>query len=157
MRRWAALVLEALVWWALCLGVWLVSLSAVSTQELVVATLVSLPCGVLAVAGRLATRHAWHLRPEWLLPVLVLPAAIVCDTVEVLASAVRRRPGRFVRLAVGSGAGRGAGPEGRRALATFWVSVTPGSFVTDIDPDSGEALVHVLAERGPRMERIATR
>jgi multisubunit Na+/H+ antiporter MnhE subunit len=141
----------------MCLGVWLITLSAVSMEDLVVATLVSFPCGVLAVVGRVATRHTWGLRPVWLVPLLTLPIAIVSDTFQVLSSAVLRRPGRFDSIAVGGGVGDGARAQGRRAIASFWVTVTPGSLVADIDPGTGEALIHVLAERGPRMQRLATR
>ena len=52
MAVWLARILEVVFWWAACLGVWLVSLSAVSGQDLLVSVLVSLPCGVIAVAGR---------------------------------------------------------------------------------------------------------
>ena len=145
------------MWCGLCLGIWLITLSAVSTQELVVAVLVSLPCGVLAVAGRVATQRAWHLRPAWLVPIVVLPVAIVSDTVQVLGSAVLRRSGRFEIIPVDGGRGRGPKVEARRAIAAFWVTVTPGSFVVDIDPETGDALVHVLAERGPSIQRLATR
>ena len=157
MDRWARFTLEALFWWGAALGVWLLSLSAVSTPELVVATLVSLPCGVLAVAGRVATSHAWTLRPAWLVPLLLVPVSIVTDTVEVLLSAATRKPGQFETMEVGGGSGGGALPEARRAAATFWVTVTPGSYVVDIDPDSGQALVHRLSRHGPPTERLATR
>lgn len=157
MRRWPLRVAEALLWWALCLGVWVVSLSAVSTAELIVAAAVSLPCGALAVAGRVSAHHAWGLRLRWLVPVLSMPAAIVGDTFSVLRSVVRRDPGHFARVEVGEGRGRGSRPEGRRVASTFWISVAPGSYVVDIDPDTGEALLHVLGSGRPRMERIATR
>jgi multisubunit Na+/H+ antiporter MnhE subunit len=157
MDRWARRALEALFWWGAALGIWLLSLSAVPTSELVVATLASLPCGIVAVAGRLATQHAWTMRPGWLVPVLLLPVSIVTDTCEVLLSAVTRRPGRFETVSVGGGLGTGALPEGRRAAATFWVTVTPGSYIIDIDPDSGQALLHAVSTHGPPMERLATR
>lgn len=157
MSRWLPRALEALFWWCAALGIWLLSLSAVSTSELVVATLVSLPCGALAVAGRLASRHAWKARPGWVLPVLLAPLTIVTDSVQVLSSAVTGGAGRFERVPVGGGTGSGPLPEGRRAAATFWLSITPGSYVVDIDPATGEALLHVVAERGPSMVGVATR
>jgi multisubunit Na+/H+ antiporter MnhE subunit len=156
---WPARTAEVVVWWAACLGIWLVSLAAVSGSELLVATCASLPCGVLATAGRQAAQERWTLRPRWLLPLLVLPVAIVTDAVQVLASVLpgRRDGGHFTTVAIRGGAGDEPAAAGRRALATLIVSASPGSIIADIDRDSGEALVHVLAGGGPRMERLATR
>jgi multisubunit Na+/H+ antiporter MnhE subunit len=156
-KRWGNRAAEVLFWWGGCLGIWLLSLSSVSTEELIVAVLASLPCGILAVAGRVATRHAWTVRPGWFKALLVIPVSIVTDTFEVLASAVTGRPGRFQQREVGGGRGIGVVPESRRGAATYWVTISPGSYIVDIDPDSGHALLHVVADHGPPTERIATR
>jgi multisubunit Na+/H+ antiporter MnhE subunit len=34
------------------------------------------------------------------------------------------------------------------------MSLTPGSYVLDADPETGDLLVHSLSSRGPRMERL---
>jgi multisubunit Na+/H+ antiporter MnhE subunit len=150
-------VVEAVAWWGLCLGVWVITLSAVPGQELAVATPVSLPCGVLAVAARRAAGSRWRFRPRWLLAVVAVPVAIVSDTFQVFLAAMTRREGHFAEVTVRQGAGDAPLASGRRALATILVTVTPGSIVTDIDTETGVAMVHVLSEGGPRMEEVATR
>lgn len=156
-RRWARRALEGVAWWGACLGVWLVSLSAVSGQDLVVALAASFPCGLLAVAAREAAGNSWSLRrlgparrSLGRLGVLAaLPVALVTDTVQALGSVPARHQGRFRRVPVGDGRGEDPSNRARRAAATVTVSVTPGSYVVDIDHETGEALVHVLSEHGP--------
>lgn len=159
MSVWLARVLEVAFWWGACLGVWLISLSAVSGQELLVSVLVSFPCGVIALVGRLATANRWGLRPSWLRGAVVVPFAIVNDALQVLFQVFRspRREGEFVRIPVNGGAGDGPEADGRRAVATMLTTLTPASIVADIDPDTGEALVHVISVRGPHMEKVAAR
>jgi len=156
---WLARVFEVLFWWGACLGVWVVSLSAVSGQELIVSVLVSLPCGLLALVWRLAGTNKWGLKPAWLRSAWVLPLAIVSDAVQVTVQVLRSpgRQGEFVRIPISEGAGYTASADGRRAVASFLTSATPASIVTDIDPETGEALVHVIPVRGPHMERVAAR
>jgi multisubunit Na+/H+ antiporter MnhE subunit len=154
-------VAESVFWWSACLGVWLISLSAVSTGELIVATASSLPCGVIAALSRRAAGHAWHFALPWLRAALLLPVTIVSDTFQVLAAAVprasSRRPGRFTEVALSGGAGDSPRGQGRRAAAIILTSTTPGSFVTEVDSEAGTMTVHVLAERGPRQEKQAVR
>ena len=164
-RRWARRALEAVFWWGACLGVWLISLSALSGPDLLVAATVSLPCGLLAVAAREAAGNAWSLRwlgrgqrPLHRLRVLAaLPVALLADTVQALGSVPARHQGRFRRVPVTDGRGDAASDRARRAAATLAVSLTPGSLVVDIHPETGEALVHVLSEHGPDMAGLGTR
>lgn len=154
-----ARVIEVVFWWAVCLGIWLVSLSAVSGQELLVSVLVSLPCGVLAMLARVASSNSWGFRPAWIRSAAVVPFAIVSDAFQVLFQVLRSptRTGEFVKIPIDGGAGEGRRAEGRRAVATLLTTITPSSVVADVDPDTGEALVHVIAVRGPHMERLAAR
>lgn len=157
-RRGGLLLLEAVVWWGLTLGIWLLSLSAVSGQELIVATPTALGCGLLAVAARRAARGSWHLRARWLLPLLRLPVSIPLQTIGALASVVRADGGSFEAVALPEGVGDAPAARGRRAIATFLTTLSPGSVVVDADPDRGEALVHVLgARRGSAAGRAARR
>lgn len=159
MSVWLARVVEVIFWWGACLGVWLISLSAISGQELLVSVIVSLPCGVVALVGRLAASNRWGLRPSWLKGLAVVPFAIVNDAFQVIFQVFRSpgREGEFIRIPVNGGAGDGPTADGRRAVATMLTTLTPSSIVADIDPDSGEALVHVISVRGPHMERVAAR
>jgi multisubunit Na+/H+ antiporter MnhE subunit len=156
-RQWLFLAFEALWWWGACLGIWLLSLSAISDGELIVATLSCLPCGLFAVVARRAMGNAWHVRAIWFRPLLIMPVVILTDTVKVFASVLRRDSGQFVSVPVGGGAGDSVHAHGRRAVATFFVTVTPGSYVVDIEPSDGTALLHVLPGGGPSMEKAATR
>ena len=159
MSVWLARLVEILFWWGACLCVWLISLSAVSGQELLVAAIASLPCGVLATVGRIAAANSWGFRVSWLRSALFLPFAIVSDAFQVVFLVFRfpGRDGEFVTVRINGGAGEGRQADGRRAVATLLTTVTPSSIVTDIDPSTGEALVHVIAVRGPHMERLAAR
>lgn len=159
MSVWLARVVEVLFWWGACLGVWLVSLSAISGQELLVSVIVSLPCGVLALTGRLAASNRWGLRLSWLKGAAVVPLAIINDAFQVLFQVFRspKHHGEFVRIPISGGAGDGPLADGRRAVATMLTTLTPSSVVADIDPETGEALVHVIPVRGPHMERVAAR
>lgn len=148
------LIVESVAWWGLCLGVWVVTLSAVSVQELLVATPLALLSGILAAIARRATGNRWRVRPRWLAAGVLLPVAIAADAVRVLAAGATRPPGRFVELPVSDGAGDGALARGRRAAATILITVTPGTVVLDIDPGTGKAILHALGEGPPRMEEV---
>lgn len=141
-------------WTAIAYGVWLMSLSTAPLQELLLAAACALPCGLAAAGARWAIRDSWRFRPGWFRPMLLLPLAIVSDAVQVLFASLRPHPrsGRFQRVQTGA-TGDDSLARGRRALITGLVTVTPGSYVLDVDPDSGEMLVHSLSFRGPRMER----
>lgn len=157
MTKWLPRIAESAVWWALCLGVWLVTLSAVAWQELIVAALAAVPCGVMATAARVVAGNAWRIRAAWLRPIARLPIAIVTDTAQVIVAALRRRPVEFAELTLPGGRGEDPPAAGRRALATLVVSASPGTFVADIDVESGSILVHKYAWRGPKIDEAATR
>jgi multisubunit Na+/H+ antiporter MnhE subunit len=153
-RRWALWTLEAVGWWGLCMGVWVVSLSAVPTQEVVVGALVSLPCGVLAVMGRVAASSAWRFRLCWFRPLALVPIAIVCDVMRVFCMILPfgSGAGQFRNLPVAEASGDNSWGQGRRALATLLITSTPATIVTDIDPDTGRALLHAIDEGPSRLE-----
>lgn len=155
--HWLALAAEVLWWWGAALGIWVLSLSAVSGEELLVATPTSLCCGLLAVVGRRAMQTSWRPRLDDLRPLPLLPAAIVVDAGKVALAALRRRPGAFRQLDLLRARGDGARPAARRALAAFFVSLSPGSYLVDIDPEDGRALVHELPGGGPGPTEVVAR
>lgn len=151
-------MLEVLFWWAAALGIWLVSLSAVSRQEYLIAGLCSLPCGVTASLARWAVEGAWPVRARWLSPLLLLPVAIVTDALQVLAAPWRAHPrAGELRTVATPAAGDSPSARARRAVAVALVSATPGTYVLDIDTASGDMLVHSLAPRGPKLEQKVAR
>lgn len=139
---------EVAWWWGASLGVWLLSLSTVSGSELLVATPASFLCGLLAVVARRAMRAAWRPSPGDLPPLGRALPAIFADAAAVVLAALRRRPGGFRTLELTGGRGDGARPAARRAVATFVLSLAPGTYVVDLDPADGRALVHELDRRG---------
>lgn len=157
MPRWAPAAAEVLFWWAGCVGVFLVSLSSVPGQELVLGLLIAVPAAVVAVVARRASGAAWRAKPAWAKPALLLPSAIISDTALVLLSVLpgRRSGGHFETITIAEGQGEGPLADGRRAMATWFTSATPGSIVASVDPKSGDALVHVLVDGGIGMQKRA--
>lgn len=146
-----AVLAEVVIWWAAAYAVWLMSLSTVPRQELLVGAAASLPCGVAAYGARRATGDRWVLHWRWLRPVLRAPIALVTDTVTVLSSALTGRPaGRFGPIDTGA-VDDVAPARSQRAVATFWLSLTPSSYVVDADPSDGRIMIHTLPGPGPSM------
>lgn len=152
------LAVELLVWWGVTTGVWIVSLSAFASQDLVAALACGVPCAVMAVLARRAVRLAARPPAQMLRWLAALPWSIAVDTVRVLALPWRPRgrtsAGEFRRMPIGP-SGESAPAVGRRAVAALLMSATPGAYVVDVDPDTGTALVHAV---GPRslIERQVT-
>ena len=149
------MVAEVVAWWAVAFAVWMISLSAAPLQEYLLAVGCAFPCALAAFWARRALEASWMLRPGWLKPLLAVPVIAVSDAAQVLFAVVRpgQPGGRFTK--VGTGAVDDVPTaRSRRALATLFMSITPGTYVLDADPDTGDLLVHELAHRGPRMEKL---
>jgi multisubunit Na+/H+ antiporter MnhE subunit len=151
-------VAELLAWWGVTTGVWIVSLSAYASQDLVAALACGLPCAVMAVLARRAVRLAARPPAETLRWLGALPWSIAVDTVRVLAlpwrPASRSSAGRFRRTPLGP-LGESATAVGRRTAAALLISATPGSYVVDVDPDTGTALVHAVGPRSLIERQVA--
>jgi multisubunit Na+/H+ antiporter MnhE subunit len=147
-------VLEVAFWWAVGVGLWLLTLSSVSGQELVAAIATGLPCAVMAVLARRAVRGPLRPRPAWLRWLLPVPVAVLTDSVRVLGVAAgalvgRRIPDGDLRRVTLPRDDSAEDWQNRQAAAVVLVSASPGTVVIDVDPDSGEALVHELASGRP--------
>lgn len=144
--RW---VVSVLIWTLVAWGIWLVSLSAVSTQDLLVGGVCALACGAVAESVRRAVEGRWRPTADLLAVALVVPVAIVADAGSVLTAPLRRRTrGRLGRVPIGA-TGDGGRARARRALATAVTSLSPGTVVVDADPESGSLVIHSLAAAGP--------
>lgn len=147
-------VVEILAWWAVAFSVWMISLSTAPLQEYLLAVGCGLLAALTAFWARRALGTSWSLRIRWLSPLLSAPVIAVTDAVQVFRAVIRpgQSGGRFETVRTGA---VGDGPEARsrRAVATWLMSVTPGSYVLDADPETGDLLVHTLADRGPSMEK----
>ena len=84
-------VLEIVVWWVVLTGVWLTTLNAYSTEELVASAALALPCAFAARAGRHAAGVTWRARPGWFRWLLALPGAVVADTIGLVRVSCGRR------------------------------------------------------------------
>lgn len=147
---WAA---EIAAWTVLLWGVWLLSLSAVGTPDLVVGGSCALGCGACAAAARRAIRQRWW--PSWqdVAPAALLPVAVLVDTVAVLTSPLRpgARRGELQTVQVGA-AGHGPRQAARRALVATIVSATPATVVLDVDDTKGTVVVHAMRSPGPSLQ-----
>jgi multisubunit Na+/H+ antiporter MnhE subunit len=145
---------EVALWWAACTGTWLLTLSSLSTAELIAAVAAGLPCAVVAVLARRAVRGPLAPRAAWLRWLLPVPVAVLTDSARVLALAAgvlvgRRIPEGDLRTVVLPRDDSDDDWQNRQAAAVVLVSASPGSVVLDVDPDSGEVLVHDLAAGRP--------
>ena len=95
-------------------------------------------------------------RSRWAVWMVRLPAAVVLDTVRVLTLAARhaghrsRGVGRIDRVALPADR-RPARTSAREALGTMAVSMTPASFVFDVDEEERVLVVHSLVSGSPSM------
>lgn len=120
-----ARAVESIVWWAVLVGVWLCTLSTVTTQELVLAAVAAVPCALVATALRAAYQGRWKPTRAWSLPMRI---------VRECASLFSRASLRKIPV-----------DTARKAVKTVVVSASPGTVVLDDKDD--ELLVHSLGRR----------
>ena len=158
MTTWVLRVIEVLVWWCLLIGVWVLTLSSVSTSDMAAAAGSALLCAIAAVAGREAVGGHWRPSRDSLRWFLRLPAVVLVDTARILGVAARQLaappgedPGELRRVDLTADA---SGPQraGRQATATLAVSLTPGTYVADVDEENSALVVHSLVSGPPSME-----
>ncbi len=151
------LALELVAWWCATVAVWMLSLSAYSSQDLVVALVCGLPCAVMAVLARRAVRGAWRPPAAAVRWAAALPWSVASDTLRVLSMpwrpSARSRAGELREVAMGA-TGDTARAAGRRALGSVLISSTPGAYVVDTDPEAGTALVHTVTRPSPIERRV---
>lgn len=148
-------IVSVVFWSALCLGIWVLSLSSVSDEELAVGAASSLACGVAAVAFHRAIGLRWSIRgvPWPALPTLL--ASIISDTAQVLVRPLARTARGRVNVVDVGARGNGAAATTRRAVATLLMSASPGTVVLDAD-DRGRMTFHSLDCAGPTVEDKVT-
>ncbi|HEX4175986.1 MAG TPA: Na+/H+ antiporter subunit E [Acidimicrobiales bacterium] len=136
-----------------CLGIWLLSLSAVSNEELFVGSLCALLTGIAAVAAKRTTKVHWSVRAIPVRPLLRVPVAIVGDAVQVLLRPMPRvgRPAKVVTHDLEQ-RGDSAAATTRRVATALAVTSAPGSLVLDLDAESGRLTLHSLQMAGAHPE-----
>lgn len=147
---------EAVGWTVVACAVWLATLAGVTLPELLIAIAASIPCGILARAGRRALGGSWRFRPRWVLWLFPVIGSLFAELVDLFRmSATRPREGRLTSVGLPGEPAEVAA--GREALGTLSLCATPGSLVAGYDPRDNELTVHVLVSAGPKVEEVIRR
>jgi multisubunit Na+/H+ antiporter MnhE subunit len=136
-------------WWAVLFAVWLLLVGSLQADELIVGAAAAALSASVALAVRSRGYILFSPRLAWARELPELCLGIIVDT-GLLGSALWRRVvrrervrGQILRVPFHYG-GENGRDGARRALVNFAVSITPNSYVVDIDPDADSLLVHRL-------------
>jgi hypothetical protein len=149
MRRVAAW----LSWCAGLLVLWLMLVGTVQDIELIAGLAAAAIGATAAEVVRTLGLLRYRVEARWIAPGLRQLLRVVPDFVRVLAVLPRRPSGTFRTVPFPAG-GRRDVDRGRRAWATLAASLAPNRLVVDLDPDTGEALVHDLLPRAAGEELL---
>jgi len=136
-------------WWLAMFVAWVALVDTIAFPELVLGAAAAGVAAAIAFAVHRRGYIAFRPRARWLLRVPRLAWTVLADCV-LLGGALWRRivrreaiAGRTIRVPFDYG--NDDGRDGaRRALVNLSVSLTPNSFVIDIDPEAHSLLVHQL-------------
>ncbi len=138
-------------WWAALVVVWLLLIDSLRGDEAVVGAVAAAIGATVATAVHRRGYIRFHPRVAWLREAPYVAGGIVVDC-GLLARAlwrhlVHRERAHGVTIRVPFHHGGDSGRDGaRRALVNFGVSLTPNSYVVDIDPEADSLLVHRLVD-----------
>jgi len=139
-------------WWAAMFAAWVALVDTVAPQELVLGAFAAGIAAAVAYAVHRRGYITFRPRARWLTQTPRLMWTVLADC-ALLAGALWRRvvrgdevTGRTIRIAFDYG-GEDGRDGARRALVNLSVSLTPNSFVVDIDPEANSLLVHQLVAR----------
>jgi hypothetical protein len=148
-------LVEMLAWAGVSCVVWLVTLSSVTLPELWFATGASIPCGVLAYAGRRALGASWRFRLRWLTWPAPVAATLLAEVAELWRIGLRPRHGPLTAIDLPDE--EPPLSDGREAAAILALCSTPGSIVADNDPRRHRLTVHRLLAAGPDLRSVVRR
>lgn len=139
-------------WWAAMFAAWFALVDTVAMPEIVLGAFAAAIAAAVAVAVHRRGYIRFRPRARWLRQTPRLAWTVVADS-ALLAGALWRRvvhgeavEGRTLRIAFDHGGDNGR-DGARRALVNLSISLTPNSFVIDIDPEAHSLLVHQLVAR----------
>ena len=145
-------IASAGAWWAAMFVAWVALGDTVAPQELVLGAFAAGITAAVAYAVHRRGYISFRPRARWLTQTPRLTWTVLADC-GLLAGALWRRvvrreevAGRTIRIAFDYGGDNGR-DGARRALVNLSVSLTPNSFVVDIDPEANSLLVHQLVAR----------
>lgn len=156
--RVASAAAEIAWWWGAAVAIWTLTLSSVPPQELIAAASCGLPCALAARTGRKAVGGCWRPRPRWTAWLLPLLISVPADAVRLLGVTVRQLvtrsdPGELREIKMPAGEAPDVAAA-RHAMAVLTVSVTPGTFVVDSNPEEDTIVVHTLVSGPPHLEEV---
>jgi multisubunit Na+/H+ antiporter MnhE subunit len=140
-------------WSAVCLGVWVLTLSSVPTPELIIGVPAAIACGAAAVGARSLVGGRWAVRPRWGIWLLQLVVSAPVETGQILVAAARRTPGRTVAVELPRNESKVVASS-RRAIATVLLSASPGSYLAHSDFEGRRIEVHRLGGGAPDAVQI---
>ena len=138
-----------LSWFAGLLVLWLALVGTVQDVERIAGLAAAAVGATAAEVVRSQGLLRYRVQARWLVPGLRQLLRVVPDFLLVLAALPRRPSGAFRTVPFPAGGERDV-DRGRRAWATLTASLAPNRLVVDLDPDTGEALVHDLLPRAAR-------
>lgn len=138
-----------LAWCAALAVVWLLLVDTLDPEELVVGAMASSVAATVAVAVHRRGYIRFWPRAAWLreIPNVVRDVIVDCGRLgaALWRRLVLRHPVHGATIRVPFHHGGDNGRDGaRRALVNFAVSLTPNTYVVDIDPEGDSLLVHRL-------------
>jgi hypothetical protein len=158
MPAWRTQAAHFAVWWAVCLGAWLMLAGTASGVELFVGGLFALPCAALATFLRRSGvipfypgARALRRTPRLVVDVLRDTLLLARHLFQSFRGGVRE--GRFVAVTP-----RWPAEAGEAAKARVWLtmaaSAAPNTVVVGIDLERGEVLLHQLVAQGDLREDL---
>ena len=138
-----------LAWWAALLVVWLLLVDTTDPQELAAGAVAAAVAATLATAVHRRGYIRFQPRARWLrhTPALLWNVLVDCALLgrALWQRTILRRPVAGTTVRVPFEYGGDSGRDGaRRALVNFAISLTPNSYVIDIDPEAHSLLIHQL-------------
>lgn len=154
-------VREGLVWFAVLAGFYFTLVSEYDWPEIATGLGAAAVGATAAVASGTAERGRYRPAWRWVAWLGPLPWQVVADTARLtvlLTRHLRGRPAvqgalRELQLGRPEDVARGSA---RRALGAWVLSFAPGSYVVDVDPDTGVVVLHDLgaAASSPLDDRL---
>jgi multisubunit Na+/H+ antiporter MnhE subunit len=149
-----------IAWWAALMAAWLLFVESLALAEVLAGVVASAVAAGTAEAVRERGYVRFSPRARWLVRVPRVGWQILTDCWILGGALVEQIRGRRtvrgvmyrVPIAYGDDSSQAAA---RRALLNFAVSITPNSYVLDLDEDTSTALVHQLvpARLDPLLEQ----
>jgi multisubunit Na+/H+ antiporter MnhE subunit len=147
-------LLEATVWAVVLFAAYLAIISTISVTEIVVGAVTGVASGVAAVLTRRTLlsgddEGAYRPHARWFRWLLRVPDQTVAGFARLLA----RPSGEFTELRLPAD----ERPAARRGYAALALSLTPSTYVADLDPERHTLLVHRIGDRPSALEREVAR